>query len=254
MENRYDFEVVEKRLKTEDGVIVPSKAIVRADTNEVLSVMSNEYKVIRHSEVLNQFEKSLGDELSNRKVTLCKNGAILFARYETPKIESIEVKKDDIVKFGVEAFNSYDGSLPVGFVFTALRLVCTNGMTIPKSIARISVRHIGNPDITNIREDFAKRLPLYLKTANKWREWADITPEEVVVDKFFKEMFGKRHQKAFAELYKQSEDKTLWGLYNMFTRYSTHDIKVRKNNEQNKRLAQWNFEQKVINRMYNYNW
>lgn len=254
MNTNYNFNVVEKNLKTEDGLRVPNKAIIREDTNRVLSVMSHEYKLIKHEEVIRDFEKALAGEISDRKITLCRDGAVFFARYLTPRVKSIEIKKGDIVRFGVEVFNSYDGSLPVGFVFTAIRLVCKNGMTIPKSIARISVRHIGNPDLTNIRDGFQKRLPLYLKSSDRWSEWSNITPTEELVDTFLKYNFGKRHQKMFGDLYKQSQDKTVWGLYNVFTRYSTHDIKVRKDNLQNKRLAQWSFDQKIIDRFYNYNW
>jgi len=255
MDSRYDFQVIERELKTDDGVIIPNhKAIIREDTGNVLSVMGKDYAVVRHSDVIDQFEKALPSEIQNRKVSLCKGGAVLFAKYETPKIDDIEVKKGDIVKFGIEIFNSYDGSLPVGFVFTALRLVCTNGMVIPKSIARISVRHRGNPELTNIRESFTKRIPLYLKMAQNWREWTQVTPDNNRVIDFFKTSFGKRYEKTFANLYNSSEDKTLWGLYNVLTKYCTHDIKVRKNNTENKRLTQWNFEQKTLNRFYNYNW
>lgn len=255
METKYDFPVIEKELKTEDGTLVPNyKAIIREDNGNVLSIMGKDYSVVRHSDVIDQFEKALPSEIENRKVTICKGGAVLFASYQTPKIDDVEVKKGDIVKFGVEIFNSYDGSLPIGFVFTALRLVCTNGMVIPKSIARISVRHRGNPELTNIKENFKNRLPLYLNMAKNWREWTQVTPERVKVDGFFENTFGKRQEKTFTDLYERSEDKTLWGIYNVLTAYSTHDIKIRKTNTENKKLAQWNFEQKVISRFYNYAW
>ena len=255
MDTKYDFAVAEKELKTAEGVIIPNhKAIVREDTGNILSVMGKDYALVRHSDVIDQFEKALPSEIQNRQVTLCKGGAVLFAKYQTPKIENVEVQKGDIVKFGVEVFNSYDGSLPVGFVFTALRLVCTNGMVIPKSIARISVKHRGNPELRNIKESFMKRLPLYLKMAQNWKNWTQVMPEPVNVSNFFGEAFGKRYEKTFTDLYNSNQDKTLWGIYNILTAYCTHDIKVRKNNTENKRLAQWNFEQKVINRFYNYTW
>jgi len=249
-----NFEVVEKKLKTVDGIDVPHKAIVRADNNMVLGVMGEDYKLVKHSDVLDQIESKIPTTLQNRRINICKSGAIMFAKYETPRIQNVEVKKGDIVKFGIEIFNSYDGSLPVGFMFTALRLVCTNGMTIPKSIARICVRHTAGLELDNIKEAFANRLPLYMGTANKWREWTNITPKADRVQSFFKDRLGKRLSKQFEENYKKAEDKSLWGLYNLFTYHCTHDIKVRAKQEQNKRLAQFNFEKNVINDFYSYKW
>jgi len=252
--DNYNFPVEERKIKTIDGLDVPRKAIVRTDTNKVLSVMGEEYALVKHSDVLDNIEKTIPTELINRKITLCKDGAILFARYETPKIETVEVKKGDIVKFGVEVFNSYDGSLPVGFVFIALRLVCTNGMTIPKSIARLSVRHTGGVKLNNVQEEFTRRLPLYFNTANRWREWADVTPSQEKTDAFLKSVMGERLRKQFGEEYQSAKDKTVWGLYNLLTYYNTHNINVRKNNTENKRLAQFNFEQRVLGNFYNYKW
>lgn len=254
MDTSYNFEVEEKKLTTTDGIEVPNKAIVRADTGKVLSVMGEDYALVKHKDVIDQFENSIGEELSDRKITLCRNGAILFAHYRTPKVQNVEVKKGDIVQFGIEIFNSYDGSLPVGFIFTALRLACLNGMTIPKSIARISVRHRGNPELTNIKDTFIKRIPLYLNVTKRWQEWTEIIPSENRVKDFLSDTFGKRHNQMFKELYSGIEDKSLWGLYNMFTHYNTHSIKIRKNNIQNKRLAQFNFEHKTLERFYNYDW
>lgn len=252
---KYDFPVEQREIRTIDGLDIPiKKAIVRTDTNKVLSVMGDDYTLVKHSDVLENIERTIPTELTNRKITLCRNGAILFAKYETPKIEAVEVKKGDIVKFGVEVFNSYDGSLPVGFMFTALRLVCTNGMTIPKSIARLSVRHIGGVNLGNVQEEFTKRLPLYINTSKRWREWSNITPGQEQVDTFLKGALGERLRKQFSKSYQGAEDKTVWGLYNLLTSYNTHNIKIRKSNTENKRLTQFNFEQRVLNGFYNYKW
>jgi len=249
-----DFPVEEKELQTINGLSVPNKAIIRTDTNDVLGVMGEDYKLIHHKDVIKKVEKDIPTELTDRKITLCKNGAVMFAKYETPRIRAVEVRKGDIVKFGIEVFNSYDGTFPVGFMFAAIRLVCTNGMTIPKSIARISVRHTANVELDNISDEFNRRVPLYMKTANRWREWTEIIPTSERVDAFFKKTLGDRLKKFFEEEYQVASDKTLWGLYNIFTYYNTHNIKTRKNNEQNKRITQFGFEKRLLNEFYDFDW
>jgi len=252
--NKYDFEVVEKRLKTEEGLIAPNKAIIRTDTNKILSVMGEDYTLIKHKEVIDNFETALGDRLEKSGITLCKQGAVLFAKYTFKNERAIEVKVGDVVNFGVELFNSYDGSLPVGFVFTALQLVCSNGMIVPKTISRLAVKHIGKANIPNIREGFIKRLPMFEKTAERWKEWTTITPDMGVVNDFIKSTFGKRLREVISAKYSSSRDKSLWGLFSALTYYNTHEKKVHKGNEANKRLGQWNFEQRVLDRFYKYNW
>ena len=252
--NVVDFPVVERKLQTLEGLSVPNKAIVRTDTNDVLGVMGEDYKIVHHKEVIEKVEKDIPTELTERKITLCKNGAVMFAKYLTPRIRAIEVRKGDIVKFGIEVFNSYDGTFPVGFMFVAMRVICTNGMTIPKSVARISVKHTANVRLDNVGNEFNKRIPLYMKTADRWREWSETTPKPERVDSFLKKTLGDRLKKFFEEEYQVASDKTLWGLYNIFTYYNTHNIKTKKNNEQNKRIAQFGFEKRLLNEFYNFNW
>lgn len=254
MDTLINFPVAEKRLKTIDGLAVPNKAIVRTDKNIVLGVMGEDYQLVPHQTVIDAVEKELSEELTNRKISICRHGAVMFAKYETPNIKAVEIRKGDVVRFGVEVFNSYDGSLPVGFMFVAMRLVCTNGMTIPKSIARISVKHTSGITLDNISKEFTNRVPLYMKTADKWREWSEFTPRKNRVNDFFKKHTGDRMKKIFEEKFDASTDKTLWGLYNSLTYYCTHEIKVQKGNEQNKRLAQFNFEKGLLSEFYNFNW
>jgi len=250
----YEFPVTEQELKTTDGLSVPNKAIVRTDTNRVLGVLGKDYRLVRHKDVLNDMEKAIPTEMTNRKITLCKSGAVMFAKYETPLIKAVEVRKGDIVKFGIEVFNSYDGTLPIGFMFVAMRLVCTNGMTIPKSIARICVRHIGNIDLINAKREFNNRLPLYMKTSDRWQEWAETTPSDSNVDDFFNQTMGKRTKDIFETEYKATSDKSLWGLFNVLTYHNTHNIRMKKNNTENKRLSQVNFERSVLDKFYDFDW
>lgn len=252
----YDFPIAEKKLSVVGlaGIEVPNKAIVRTDKNMVLGVMGEDYQLVPHKTVIQAFEKDLKAELTKRSVTLCKDGAVMFAKYETPRIKAVEVKKGDVVKFGIEVFNSYDGSLPVGFMFTALQLICLNGATIPRSIARISVKHTANVSLDNIEKAFTERLPLFIKTSEKWNEWAQTTPKKNRVEEFFKASTGDRLCKHFQESYEGLSDKTVWGIYSMVTHYITHEIKVRKNNEQNRRLAQLAYEKNLINDFYNFLW
>lgn len=254
MRNRIDFPIDIQKVQTSDGLIINQKAIVRTDTNQVLGVVGNDYEFIRHEEVLQNMEKNLPTELTCRQITMCKDGAVMFAHYETPKIKGVDIKLNDIVSFGLEVFNSYDGSMPMGFQFVAKRLVCLNGMTIPRSIAHIAVRHTSFYNLGKINTEFNRKLPLLQQSVDKWRDWSKLTPKKSRVDSFLKTHVREQLRKRFETEYATGEDKTVWRLFNILTAYNTHEIKVRTENAQNKRLSQLNFEKEVIFPFYAQNW
>ena len=250
---RIDFPVDEINIKTANEIkIATKKAIVRTDNNVILGVVGNSYKLIPHQQVIDHIEKALPDELMEKHITLCRSGAVMFAKYETRRIKQAEIKKGDIVRFGLEVFNSYDGSMPVGFRFVAMRLACLNGITIPQSIARLSVKHVGSANFSSIQRDFNKRLPLLMRTADKWQSWSRINPTEKKINNFLKKNTGARLRKIFSEDYQASRDKTVWELFNIITQYATHRIRVK--NPENTRLAQLNFDRTITDNFYHYNW
>jgi len=255
MQSTINFPVEEKALRTSDGInVTEAKAIVRTDTNGVLGIVGKDYKLIKHADVLHTLESHIPTELNLSRVELCKNGAILFAHYDTPKLKPIEVKVGDIVSFGVEIFNSYNGMLKVGFMIVANRLKCTNGMIVPESLAVISQKHTGELDAEDIEEKFSQRVPLFLRAANKWSEWSEFTPDAAAIADFFKKHLGKRLMAELTDRFKAEEDQSLWGLFNLLTYYRTHQIKLRETNKENKRLAQMHFDENVIAPFYDFSW
>jgi len=251
---KVDFPVEEKRLQTAEGILAPAKGILRTDTNKVLGVVGLDYKMVLHKAVIEGIEKNVPSRLQNRRITVCRDGAIMFSYYNTPDIADECIQDGDIVQFGLEAFNSYNGELQVGFMLRARRLKNNSSLFIPKSIANISMKHSGRMDIESIKSAFLKRMPLFMQTASKWKEWTKITPPEFKVKEFLEKAVGERLQKDLMFDYQASPDKSVWGLYNVLAHYSTHAIKTHKSNEENKRVTQFNFEKKIFTNFYFVDW
>jgi hypothetical protein len=252
--SKIDFPVEEKRLQTAEGVLAPAKGILRTDNNNVLGVVGLDYKLVLHKAVVEGIEKYVPTQLDNRRLTVCRGGAIMFSYYSTPQIAEEQIREGDIVSFGLEAFNSYDGSLQVGFMLRARRIKNNANLYIPKSIANISMKHTGLLNIGEIKEAFLKRMPLFMQTARKWKEWTQITPGVEKVKEFLEKVVGERLMKEILFDYEAQSDKSVWGLYNVLSQYATHEIKVRKSNEENKRVTQFNFEKKVFTQFYFVEW
>ena len=112
--------------------VVPSgyKFIMREDTNEVLSCMTNEYKLVPNKKIFdyaNPIIKKNGGVL--KEVTIFGEGARTTVKWHFPKVK-VSVNKGDEMTPEIVIRNSYDGSLGVNILAGAFRLVCSNGMVI----------------------------------------------------------------------------------------------------------------------------
>jgi len=134
------FEVREEEIKTaEAGLLVPRKAIINAETDKVISVVGENYKVIKNQDLVKNFEDYLeGTDVPFTRMTannLGKRGQRFTAKYKFPEIEAnFGMHKTafgevpDNVQLLMQLHNSYDGSAKWGFEIGGYRLVCLNGM------------------------------------------------------------------------------------------------------------------------------
>lgn len=256
--SKYDFKVRTEPLFTQKGLATDRIGIIREDTNKVISVVGNKYKVIPHAEVLKQIEKSLPVILSSRKVFVCKEGNLMFANYESPKIDSVEVRKGDIVKFGIQLFNSYNGKLAVGMRLLAHRVICSNGMTAPKSISTLQVRHMNGADFIRARNEFVKKVKQFEKVQEIWKKWA-ITPIKIhQLENFLEKKVPYKAKMVILDKYKLDQDETVWGAFNAITWFGTHVVSVTKREtiKKSNNLAniQFGYDRSVVEKFYKLNW
>lgn len=227
---QYNFPVKLMPLKTETGLKTSSFGVVRTDTKKVLGVVGDKYNYIPHKRVIDKIENTLPVTVANRTIELAKGGAIMIAKYETAKIDQVEVRKGDIVKFRVDIINSYDGTYPVSLRLSALRLACLNGMTIPKSLISLSFRHTSGADIINARKQFNEKIKLYTKSSDLWKKWAETKLSYQRAEKFLNGKMPYKYQDAILLKFQAEKDDTVWGLYNAFTFFTTHTLTAREKN------------------------
>tara|TARA_Y100000310_G_scaffold205478_1_gene205837 strand:- start:1 stop:783 length:783 start_codon:yes stop_codon:yes gene_type:complete len=128
------------------------KLIVREDTNQVISCMSNEYQLVSNETVMNKSSKIIKE--NDGVLTDVKsfgNGARTQWVYNFPKIK-VPIDKGDVVTPNIIIKNSYDGSCEVSVLGGAFRLICSNGLVVGYVTHRSSNRHsIHNPSLQNGR-------------------------------------------------------------------------------------------------------
>ena len=118
------------------------KFIVREDTGQILSCMTNAYKTISNNEIIDIAAPTLkekGAVLTD--VRMFADGARTKWTYRLSDTK-VKVAKADYINPEVTITNSYDGSTEASAHGGAFRLVCSNGMTIGYALGKQGHRHI----------------------------------------------------------------------------------------------------------------
>lgn len=239
------FPVEERNVFVEGGIQIPqTKAIWRPDKKICLGVRTNKYGLVHHGDFLDEIVPILEEEyLNNYSLSVCQHGAMMFCKVFSDTHYKEEIKVGDIVKFGVEIFNSYNGTSRCGALLVAERLICSNGMVVPHTLLNFSVKHIGNIVIDKLKEKIKIILGGIGGCIDNYKRWSNTKLSVEEAESFFNKFFGKREKKQLFEGFKTVENGTVWDLYNYLTSWLSHDIRTRgKNKEQNKRLLQWRKE------------
>jgi phage/plasmid-like protein (TIGR03299 family) len=119
-------------------------ANVRSDTNEVLGIVSERYKVAQNKDVF-----AFADELIGNRRVKCtyetagslSNGRRVFMLVNMPKRKIVE---DDYQPY-LCLSNAHDGSACLQVFLTGIRVVCNNTLTAALNTAKrkIAIRHLG---------------------------------------------------------------------------------------------------------------
>ena len=238
-----------KKLVTEDGTPVNQRrAVVDLDTGNVLGVVSPRYKIVKNSDLLKVITPAMEEYKMETKpvITQSRGGAITYFKFMGEKHQG-EINKGDIVRFGFEFFNSYDGSTPIGFHIIALRLVCVNGLVVPKSIKELYMRHSAGANTADVKTSLSDFFPKLKEVTELWKKWVDIHPKPEQLAEVYDGFVSDRHAEEFTTRFNALKNKNLWEFYNILTHYSTHELKTR--NKNNHATKQFDFGEIAVNRI-----
>jgi len=242
------FPVREETLKTVDsGKIVNKKAIINSETNKVVSVVSDNYKLVSNLEITEWFENYLKEtDVPFRRIGIYGNesGSKFWAKYrfpETiseigpPRVTPFGKKVPDKVEMMATLQNSYDGSLAHGFDIGGYRLVCLNGLMVPMDNIHVwRQKHTINfSDVVDTIAINFQTMKDHFEAVSK--EWKALTQQEFNAKKTLTVLraleLSKMYQSWLAETYKDyrrnQKLNTMWDVYNMVTWFATHVVEQR---------------------------
>jgi len=238
------YDVVKSSTGKKHDVETGYKLIVREDTNDVLSCVTDSYKLISNKEIMtkaNPILKNQGAVLDDMR--MFGNGSRVTYKYRFPDIK-VKIAKDDYVNPQIQINNSYDSSTEVSAMGGAFRILCANGLVIGFSLGKEGARHT----IWNEKTEIEKIINSVINKTQK------------VFDNDFPKMIekevNKKHTQKLLEIFPgytmesmvqyliANPPKNYWDLLNAATWTSTHVMK-------RKSEATHKFEAKIFDTIKN---
>ena len=215
------------------------KAIVRGNGDNpfkpiTLGVVSDNYKVIQTTDVVEHIERELARcGLNNPiiKSRIAYDGAHTYDEYKFPT--NAERVLNSMVHFKVTLKNSYDGTSRVALFTGGEYLACLNGMVISDTDL-FTKRHIGDLLMPNMLDYLKRGLDDFYTSGDQWRTWAKRELSLAQSEALLKAA-PNANETLITKLRSYYDEeltgRTLWGMYNAGTAYATHGAIRRSTND-----------------------
>lgn len=203
-------------------------AVVRNDTGEALSVVSDRYRLVYHQDLLamvQQATSTLDVGPVPRGIYVDRGGARMRALFKFPALAQPVQGKDNVCPC-IRITNSYDATSRISVHIGSFRFVCTNlavggGGVFASGFMSI---HAGEIPINEIAEKLRSYLTGFDAIIETYRRWnnqrLDWEAMGAVIDDL-PTRAGKRIERAVME----NRVNTVYTAYNSATRYATHEMR-----------------------------
>jgi len=160
-----------RKRKQADGF----KAIVDSETGKVFSIVSKDYRLIRHEAAIEEIEAAIhqtnGLGPYEARTAFYNDGGRIRRVYRFVGV-SYEVKPGDFVNPELRLLNSYDLAWPLVVDLGAYRQICSNGLVIGTIFLQLRKRHVTELNRIGLWESVTTALERFEKATLVWKDWA----------------------------------------------------------------------------------
>lgn len=202
------------------------KAIVREDTNEVISVVKDSYKIVKNNDLIDQLLRSLATSGYQFKIDPSHSfvdNSRMRLMITFPELLFRDGESDIALSAFLE--NSYDQSIGVRWYFGAIRKICSNGMVFGQILSKFYSKHTSGFSFEDLGEKLAdarEYFPVIQERINRL--------ETLRVDEQLVENVSNKISKRLAEQVIEQEEIgriSQWNLLNRLTNFVSHDLDQR---------------------------
>jgi len=211
-------------------------AIINPDTNDLFSIVSPKYKIVKHIDILSKVEDAIVKHIEygapKRTIATFENGARMQAKYIFPDV-SVNIKGADNIHPSIEIRNGYDGMWGFGVMFGAFRLVCSNGLVIGQKELNFRKKHF-NPAQQFLSQDMlSDSMEAFSEKTEIWKTWAENVMEQAQIAKAMEDMdLREKEVDGINNVIETSTGITLlanqvvtkWIFFNILSQYITHHV------------------------------
>lgn len=248
------YQVELRPLVTDGGIDVPHrKAVLRADSNEVLGVVGNSYRPVQNHQCFGFLDAVVADgSVRYHTAGALGKGEKVWMLAKLPG--EIRVRgSEDVTEQFLLLSNSHDGSSALRVFFTPIRVVCANTLGMAERRSRgqgVSIVHKGNlsAKVAEAQEilGFAKRF--YDDLQSRIDQLANHYPNRKQLEAYFAALYpdstdtkNRRAQNVRNELFRLFEHGrgqdipqiklTSWAAFNAVTEFVDHHRSTRGSSE-----------------------
>jgi len=201
------------------------KFIVREDTGEVLSCMTDEYQLVENKRVMKYADPIIKKNKGVVKEALTfSNGARTRVKWSFPD-HKVNLGKNENIEPEIIFDNSYNGTVGVNIMSGAFRLVCSNGLVIGVVIGKYrnkhSVYNISLDDLESVIYDTMEKTKMIFKEDFQILFDTDIKEKDIVN---FIKMFPIQANDTITGRLIADKPKTYWDLLNVGTNVLSHSM------------------------------
>ena len=201
------------------------KFIVREDTGQTLSCMTDEYKLVTNQEIIDAALPIITKHNGViREAETFSDGKRASWKFNFPKT-TVKIQNNDKLNPEIILRNSYDGFWELGILGGAFRLVCANGMVIGHIVTKKTNRHsIHNPSLENLEEMIVNTVENLGEIFE--RDFALLVETKVNPTSVKKaiELVPDIYMEQFAQYLMGKKMNTFWDLHNALTWVNTHHM------------------------------
>lgn len=221
-----DYEVTLTPLATVDGLSVPkTRAVIRYDNQTVLGVVSDRYQPLQNRQTFGFLDSIVADRgLRYHTAGALGQGEKIFLLAKLPGNIRVKDTDDTVDKFLLLA-NAHDGSSALRVLFTPVRVVCQNTLSMALRQSRgegVSIRHNGNlaAKIQDAQRVLGLATKFYDDAQAKINRLASVYPTQAQLDLYFKELYPDPEDGSDNGRAKENREK----LHSLFESGIGHDM------------------------------
>ena len=234
--DKYDFPVEMQELYTRDQNKSGFWGTRRTDTGQVLGVTSDKYGLLLNTDLVKTVDEVLtGKGLDyERKITVARDGATMYGRYEFPnELRKIQ-KVGDEMGMRITIRNSYDRTSFAGLELGMLRLVCTNGMKSMRRAFGFNQKHSRKLSLDGVSGAIERAVEAFDEVGGEFTKLSEVPVSDTIGDYVLKNLTSDKilSEKLREEIVKvwlnppfpEDKKRNLYNLYNAVTYHLTHKV------------------------------